>query len=128
MKKKTPWDYINSITNKQYQDDISGFSPYLTNKYFSASETLVHLANGAPNLIGAHVLPKRAVYDYYYYVVPKRRMFLKFPKALKVTKDLKYIMDYYNVNERVARDYMEILDKKELKEIKDYFEKRGIKK
>lgn len=128
MKKKTPWDYINSITNKDYQEDISGFSPYLTNKYFSASDVLVHLSNGAVNLIGAHVLPKRAVYDYYYFVVPQRRMFLKFPKALKASKDLEYIMNYYNVNERVAKDYLEILDKSEMKEIRDFFEKRGLKK
>ncbi len=128
MAKIKPWDYINSITNKDYQTDISGFSPYLTNKYFSASDSLIHLANGSVNQIGAHVLPKRAIYDYYYYVVPKRRMFLKFPKALKTTKDAQYVMEYYNVNERVAKDYLEILSKKELKTIKDYFEKRGVKK
>jgi len=125
---KKPWDYINSITNKDYQEDISNFSPFLTARFFSTHPSFVHLANGSPNLIGSHRLPKRAIYDYYYHVVPKRRMFLKYPKPLKELKEIEYIMKYYNVNERVAKDYRELLSKDELKKVIDFFEKRGLKK
>ena len=121
-----PFDYIKSINSKNYIEDISGFSYWLTFKVYSVDPGYVFLVN-ALNKRGIHKLSKRAVYDFLFYTIPKNRKFLKYPKSLKQVNNVKYLMEYYGVNENIANDYYELIEPEEMKEIKEYFIKRGLK-
>lgn len=125
--KLTPFDYIRSINSKNYMEDISAFSPWLTNKIYSVHKNWVFLANSI-QLLGSNKLPLRAIYDFYFYTIPKNERFLKYPKNVKDPKVIKYIQAWFGCNEQVAKEYHELIDKKELKQIVDYNEKRGVKK
>lgn len=121
-----PFEYSKSILNsKQYMDDVSGFVPFLMNKLFSAHPEMIVLANIA-NGMGASKLSKRAIYDFYFYTVPQTKRWLKYPKNPAEIQTTKYIMDYFGIREEVAKDYLILLSKEEIKEIIDYFEKRGV--
>ena len=122
----SPFDFIKSINSKTYKEDIAGFSPYLTNKVYSVHEHWVHLAN-AINLLGNSRLSPRAIYDFYFCVIPKNRRWLAYPKTIKDPKTVGYLMEWFGVNEQQARDYLDLIEKDELKEIITYFEKRGVK-
>lgn len=121
-----PFDYIKSINSKNYLEDLSGFNLWITFKVYSVDPSYVFAVN-AINLKGIHKLPKRAVYDFFFYTIPKNRKWLKYPKSTKELKQVSYIMEWFGCNEMIAKDYYELLEKEELKEICNYFEKRGMK-
>ena len=124
VEKKNPFLYSKSILQKNYIDDPSGFVPFLMVKLFSASMNHVLLANAANHLGCGHVA-KGALYDFYYYAVPQSSKWLKYPKKEAEIKKVKYLMEYYSVSERTAKDYLQILPNEDVKEITNYFEKRG---
>lgn len=121
-----PFDYIKSINKKEYCEDLSGFSVWMTNKVFSADPNFVCLTN-CVNKLNNHNLSKKTIYDFYYYTIPKNRKFLGYPKGEKELKKIKYIQEYYKLNEEQAKEYSNLLTKKEIKKVVDYFEKRGRK-
>ena len=125
--KPNPFDYIKSINSKNYMEDISGFNAYITAKVYSVDKNYVFLANSI-QLLGSNKLPPRVIYDFYYYSIPKNKRFLRWPKTEKDPKEIEYIMTWFGCNEQVAKDYHELIDKKELKEIINYNEKRGVNK
>lgn len=112
-----PFESIKSINKKNYQEDISKFSIFLTNRLFAGDETFVQLAN-ILNGRGFSKLPKRAVYDCYYYAIPKNKKYIKFPKGVKSDADTKMIMNHFQVNEKIARDYLTLLPDSVIKDIK----------
>lgn len=126
--KLTPWDYIKSIRSKNYMEDLSGFSPFLTAMNYSAGDRLFCCLANELNRIGHHKLSKRAVYDFYYHTVPKNHRFIKYPKSAKDPKEVRYIQEWFGCDEKSAKTALEIIDKKELKEIKEFFENRGFVK
>ena len=119
-----PFEYSKSILNsKEYMEDVSGFAPFLMGKLFSAHEDYVFIA-GILNKNGANQLSKRAMYDLYFYTIPQSKRWLKYPKKESELQNTKYIMEYYTVDEREARAYLEILSKSEIKEIVDTIQRR----
>ena len=126
MSTKSPFHFIKSINQKDYQEDLKGFVPYITGMVYSMHPKWIQYAEDM-NLIGSHRLPIRAIYDYYYYGVPKNKEFLGYPKGTKASKNIKYLMEYFVINEEVASDYLDMIDKKELKGIVEIFEKQGLK-
>jgi hypothetical protein len=125
--KLTPFSYSKSILNKKvYLEDMSEFSVFLMGKLFSVDQNFVSLANFL-NRIGVHQLSKRAMYDFYFYTIPETRRFLKYPKKEVDLKTTKYLMEYYSIGEKEAKDYLELLPKEDVKRIVNLYEKRGIK-
>lgn len=123
-----PFDYSNSILKKKvYYEDVSGFVPFLMGKLFSNDITLAGIANYV-NKIGVHVLPKRAIYDFYYYAVPRMNKWIKYPKGSADPKAVEHVMRYYICNELEAKDIIEILPKSDIKQIVDIYENSGVKK
>lgn len=127
MQKLSPFDYIKSINSKNYIDDISGFNAWITNKVYSVHQNWVFLANSI-QLLGSNKLPPRAIYDFYFYSIPKNTRFLKYPKGTKDPDVIRYLMSWFRCNEQVAKEYHDLIDKKELKQIINFNEKRGVKK
>ncbi len=126
MSAKSPFDFIKSLNQKDYQEDLKGFVPYITGMVYSMHPEWIKIAEDI-NLIGSHRLPIRVIYDYYYYGIPKNTKFLGYPKGVKATKNIKYLMEHFKINQEVAQEYLELIDKKDMKAIADIFEKQGIK-
>lgn len=112
-----PFESIKSINSKKYQEDISKFNPFLTNKLFANDETFVQLAS-ILNGKGFSKLPKRAIYDCYFYAIPKNRKFIKYPKGTKTDEDVKLISSHFQVNEIIAKRYLTLLPDSAIKEIR----------
>jgi len=124
MKKRTPFDYIKSINNKEFINDIVGFSSFIVNKVYSADAQFVFISN-AINKKESHKLPPKCIYDFYYETIPKNRKWLKYPKSEKQLEHVKYIMEYYGCSEHNAKDYLELINKEELQDIIDYNKEKG---
>lgn len=122
-----PFDYIKSINQKTSIEDFSGFSAYLTNRVFSVDPAYVHLANQL-NMREVHRLPKKAIFDCYNNIIPKNKKWLQYPKIEKAEKEINYIMKHFQVTEHQAKIYLGLINKDELQDITDFFEKRGVRK
>lgn len=123
-----PFEYAKSIMNKEtYFEDVSGFSAFLMGKLFSADQNFVSLANFL-NRLGVHQLSKRAIYDFYYHIIPKSRRWLKYPKKEAELKNGKYLMEYFGIDENEAKDYLKILPKDDVKRIVNLYENQGVKR
>lgn len=121
-----PFDYIKSINSKEiYYEDLKEFSLWLTGKLFSAHKDFVFAAN-IINQLNVNKLPKMALYDFFYYVIPKNRQWIKYPKSESTMKHIKYVMGWFGCDETVAKQYLKVISKEELTKIKDYNEKRGV--
>jgi len=124
--KKSPFDFVKSINNKEYIEDIKGFSPYIVTNALSANKLNV-LAINAINNIGAGKLSDRAIYDYYYHLVRQTDKYYPYPKSVKDSKNLEYIMKYFQLNEQTAKSYLELLETEEIEEIRSFYEDHGVK-
>jgi len=121
------FDYIDALTTKKpikedpdvFQKD---FQPFIINRVFSCDNNLVLIAN----LCNQGGMTKEMIRDLYYYGVPKGKRFIKY-SAKKEKSDglIKYLMDYFGVNQHTAKQYAVLLDKKEIDEIVEFYEKRG---
>ena len=111
-----PFDYIKSIQNKEYMEDVSGYNHYITNIFFSADPNFAGLANVLNNE-GSNELSKRALYDFYYYIIPKGKKWVKFPKKNHDYTTVRAIMEYYEVNEIEAKQCLKVLPKEIISKI-----------
>ena len=68
-------------------------------------------------------LPEVAQFDFYYYSLPKKNYFAKWAKRLK-TEETEMIMEYFKVSYKVAKQYEKILQSKQIKQIKEWYETR----
>ncbi len=125
-KKRKPWDYTNSINSKNYLEDLSGFNPFYTAMNYSAGNRVQCYVANTLNKLGQHKIPKRAIYDFYYYSIPQNKKWLKYPKKLSELKEIKYLQSWFGCDEKAAKTALELIDKDELQKIKDNFEKRGF--
>ena len=97
-------------------EDLSGFNPWLTRRLYSAHQNYCIIANFA-NKKGFMKLSPRAIYDFFYYTIPKNREFIKYPKAVRTPEDIRYVQRYYNCGERDAKSYMKFLEESEISSI-----------
>lgn len=118
--KESPFVYMNYISKKQYPEDFSGYSSFLTNLGFSQRQDTVLYAN---ELNKYHELEDKAQFDFYYHALPKKNFFTKWAKNMK-TKDTEMIMEYFKVSYKVAKQYEKILLAPQIKQIQEWYENR----
>ena len=118
--KRNPFDYIKSISNKEYIEDITDYNEWLTNNSFSQRTDTVFYAN---EMNKYYNLPKSAQYNFYYHALPKKNLFAKWSKAMK-SEYTEMIMEYFNVSYKVAKQYEKILLEKHLQHIAKWYNSR----
>ena len=116
----SPFIYMNNIANKKYPDSMEGYNPFLTNLGFSQRKDTILYAN---EMNKYSELPEVAQFDFYYYSLPKINYFAKWAKRLK-TEETEMIMEYFKVSYKVAKQYEKILQSKQIKQIKEWYETR----
>jgi hypothetical protein len=96
------------MTDKEYL-------PFIVNKSLSYfNDTLFH----ANEMNVRFHLPKKMQYDYLRLQIRPRKRFSKWLKKTE-DKDIEYIMAYYNISNKRATEYKNLLNKTQIQKIRD---------
>lgn len=124
MKEMSPFDFMNAasftkedlIQNSENPEIAEKqYSAYVVNRGFTNFEDTIFHAN---EMNQRHGLFPAAQFQYYRSVLRKRKRFSKWPKADKNT-DLDAIQEVYQCNRTVAKMYLKVLNKDQLKTVHD---------
>lgn len=119
----SPFDYVNSITvdkNNMMRDTENDnlaekeYNPWIVNKALSYFPDTVLMANDM-NIY--YALDKRPQYEYLLNIVRRNKRWAKWVKD-KEDPDLDLIMQVYGCNAKVAREYLKLLTKSQLEQIR----------
>lgn len=127
--KTSPFEYVKSVSQKteyMMRDDFDEkcYAPWLTNDSFSKHMDSVLFANMMNIYYG---LDNKLQYDFYWYGLPKSKRFAKEPKE-ELDEDVVNVMQYYQLNRVRAVEYVALMTKEALIEIKDRLNPGGSKK
>lgn len=130
-KEKSPlFKIIDSINFDKDFDMISDFNdsdyvPFMINKAMSMGVD-THLPAQEMNLRAS--LDKTIQYKYYLYSVRKKKRFNPWVKKLQTSDKAKIIAEYYDISLRKAKEYENLVSSEDLKNMKKYLDKGGVKK
>ena len=118
---KKPWDEFT-------EDEQKKFSPFIINRWLSMDKDFIEIVNFFQKYaIGT--LESREVYNWYCDILPKGKRFNKYIKGKKNKKYdkemINIISNHFEVSKQESKDYIDLLDKKEIKEI---YKMYGVKK
>ena len=116
-KPATIFDHLANITwkkkdwNSMSELDQKAFSPYLINRWLSMNPDLIEVVDMFQQYtIGP--LNKKHVYQLYYDILPKQKMFARYIKGKKLAKYdkelVKLITSHYEVNSQEAEEYINL--------------------
>lgn len=122
-KEYSPFDFMNAVSEFK-KDIIRGsenpemtekeYNPYIINRGFSYFEdTILHAneMNQRPEMFNL------GQFDYYNGMLRKRKRFSKWHKA-EQNDDLDAIQEVYQCNRTVAKQYLKVLSKDQLEEVR----------
>ena len=122
MSKKSPFDYVKNINTKSdYDYDLSGYVPYLTNRAFAMHLDTIMLAE---QMNQYHQLIPEIQYEFYYNAVRKGRRF-GFPKKVEEHPQLELVQEYFNYSHSKAMEALQILSESDLCEIRRSLDRGG---
>ena len=118
---KKPWDEFT-------EDEQKKFSPFIINRWLSMDKDFIEIVNFFQKYaIGT--LESREVYNWYCDILPKGKRFNKYIKGKKNKKYdkemINIISNHFEVSKQESKDYIDLLDKQEIKEI---YKMYGVKK
>lgn len=121
------FDFLNSIshgnTNILDETNIKEYSPYMINRFLSAEQDTVELAN----LMNERPsLDKQMHYDFLRRIVPKRKRYFKYIKSEKLENE-ELIKQVFNYSTQKAREIMAILGPEDYEQIRQELEVGGVK-
>jgi hypothetical protein len=125
----SPFDVVKSIFKKeklQGEPITKDYSKWMVNKIFSCDQQLAILANELNN----EFVSNQMSYDCYFFGIPKNpsKYIPYLAKKAAAEKEMKYFMEYFGVNQNVAKQYQLLIGDDEKKTIAEFFENRGAKK
>jgi len=135
----TIFDWINQmlVTKKHWddftEDEQKKFSPFIINRWLSMDKDFIEVVN-AFQQYAIGTLESREVYKWYCDVLPKGK---RFNKYIKGKRDKKYdkelieiFTEYFECSKLQTKDYLELINKEELKEILEKYgkDKKTIKR
>ena len=117
-----PFDFMNAVSftkadiikdNDNPELIEKQYNAYIVNRGFTNFEDTILHAN---EMNQRHELFPAAQFDYYRAVLRKRKRFSKWPKADKDI-NLDAIQEVYQCNRTVAKQYLKVLNKEQLKDV-----------
>ena len=123
------FDWLNQITyNKQpwnsfTEEDKKSFEPYMIHRFLSMNPEYIEFVNLVQTF---PYTDKEKIYNIYLYMIPKKKMFLKYIKSSakkRQEKLLGYIASYYECSLGEANEYIDILRENG---VKDILNKMGV--
>ena len=135
----TIFDWVNNILvhkkhwNEFTEDEQKKFSPFIINRWLSMDKDFIEIVNIFQKYaIGT--LEPREVYKWYCDVLPKGKRFNKYIKGKKDKKHDNFLIEiickHYEISKMQVSDYLELIDKEELKYILEMYgtDKKQVKK
>jgi len=117
------FDWLNQITyekqpwNSFTEEDKKSFEPYMIHRFLSMNPDYIEFVN----LVQVFpITDKEKIYNIYLYMIPKKKMFLKYIKSSKTKRQEKllgYIASYYECSLGEANEYVDILREHGVKNI-----------
>ena len=119
-----PFDHIKNLHTKQRSwDDFNdeekkSFNIYIINKALSMNPNYLDIVNMVQRYTNNMLNPKE-VFNLYFNLLPNKFRFYKWIKGTKDKNKEKYqiLAQHFKCSSREAKDYMELLDKKEINKI-----------
>ena len=120
MGKRNPFDFVKSVSYDKKDimvDDIEekAYQPFLINKALSYHQDSVFFANEM-NVRGS--MDNRLQYLFYLNTLRKRQRFSSWVKPY-ISKKLDVIKKYYQISTREAKEYVNLLSDKHLRELRN---------
>ena len=123
---KKPWEEHSETDRKK-------FSPFIINRWLSMDTDFIEIVNYFQKYSIGQLKP-REVYKWYCDILPKGKRFNKYIKGKKSKKYedwlIKLLSNYYNCSKLQVTEYLELIDKQELKTILEMYgtDKKQMKK
>ena len=117
--KKRPWNSFSEEEQKK-------FSPFMVNRYLSMNNDYLPIVNHFQKLT-IEVMPHKSVYQFYCNLLPKKKTYLRYLSGKKEkTNDsvVPFIIKYFEVSKREAKQYSTFMTSNDVKTIKKIY---GIK-
>lgn len=121
MKKRSPFELVDSINIKKYDTDLTSYNPFLTNRAFAYHMDTILLAD---TMNQNHSLSPELQYDFYFYSVRKGKRF-GFPPKQEDPCNLEVVMEYYQISKQKALEALRVLDLTDINEIISKMSKGG---
>lgn len=130
----SPFDYVNNIVGKtgnmmrDTENDVlaeKDYAPWIVNRALSMSvDSILH----ANIMNSCSHLPNRAQYEFLLNSVPKKKRNAAWIKESKPSEDILLVCRHYKCNRRIASEYLKILTKSQLDEIRSCYDEGGAKR
>jgi hypothetical protein len=119
MVKRNPFDFVKSVSYDKKDimvDNVEekAYAPFLINKSLSYHQDSLFFTN---EMNCRHGLDHRLQYLFLLNTLRKRQRFSQWSKPY-LSKKLDTIKDYYQISTLKAKEYMEVLSDKEVRELK----------
>tara|TARA_B110000967_G_scaffold195483_1_gene225018 strand:+ start:552 stop:944 length:393 start_codon:yes stop_codon:yes gene_type:complete len=126
MSKRNPFDFVKSVSydKKDIMVDAveeNAYAPFLINKSLSYHQDSIFMTNEMNNR--SH-LDNRLQYVFLLNTLRKRQRFSKWEKPY-LSKKLETIKSYYKISTLKAKEYMEVLSDKQVRELKNRMKTGG---
>jgi hypothetical protein len=122
MSKISPFTYVRNINSKrEYDFDLSGYSPFIINRCFAGFIDCIMFAE---QMNQAHQLSPALQYDFYYYGIRKGSRFDPIPKPTE-PEGLEVVMAYFDYSKQKALEVISLLTKQDLCDMIKSMDKGG---
>jgi len=119
-----PFDLTKTIIDKKfYLEDLFEYNPHIINKILAQYPDTVLYAN---EMNMNYSIPVRWQYDYYFYAIRAKKRYSKWFKH-ETDETIKAIMNYFNMNERKAKEALSVLSQDQILIIKKKCTEVGLK-
>ena len=130
-----PFDHIKNLHTKQRSwDDFNdeekkSFNIFIINKALSMNPNYLSIVNMVQKYTN-NLLDPKEVFNLYFNLLPNKFRFYKWIKGIKDKNKEKYqiLAQHFKCSSREAKDYMELLDKKEINKILKLYKNDTSKK
>lgn len=118
----SPFEIVKALNEKTTLEyDLKDYEPWMINKIMSNHKDTLFFADFLNNM---HHLPKQVQHDFYKYGIPKGKRFGEWFKP-DINTNIDIVMEFYNVNRRVAESYVKLLTDSDIEKIKTKMNKGG---
>jgi len=120
MSKRNPFDFVKSVSHTKQDlmvDEVEekAYQPFLINKSLSYHQDSVFLTN---EMNVRHGVDNRLQYMFFLNTLRKRQRFSKWSKPY-ISKKIDTVKQYYQISQREAKEYVNLLSDKQLREMKN---------
>jgi len=126
VSKRNPFDFVKSVSYDKKDlmvDEVEekAYQPFLINRALSYHQDSVFLTN---EMNVRHGVDNRLQYQFFLNTLRKRQRFSQWQKPY-ISKKLDTVKEYYQISTKEAKDYVELLSDKQLRDLKNRMKTGG---